>query len=186
MLQILCASSHLGANLQPGGGSIRLGDGRYQLRVPGEFETPEEIYSLVISTFEGRPVYLKDLARVIDSFKDETSRSRLNGRSAVNISVKKRVGENIIAITDKIDELIERRQHSWPQGTQITKLMDRAKDVRLMIADIANSLAQEVSDENDPQRICVVEAGTGIGKTVASRSWLSALKNSVVCISKTA
>ena len=94
-----------GENQNTSGGSIRLGDGRYQLRVPGEFESPEEIYSLVISTFEGRPVYLKDLARVIDSFKDETSRSRLNGRSAVNISVKKRVGENIIAITDKIDEL---------------------------------------------------------------------------------
>jgi multidrug efflux pump subunit AcrB len=127
-------------NQNTSGGSIRLGDGRYQLRVPGEFESPEEIYSLVVSTFEGKPVYLKDLARVVDAFKDETSRSRLNGRSAVNISVKKRVGENIIGITDKIDELIERRQHSWPQGTQITKLMDRAKDVRLMIADMENNI----------------------------------------------
>jgi len=127
-------------NQNTSGGSIRLGDGRYQLRVPGEFESPEEIYSLVISTFEGQPVYLKDVARVVDAFKDETSRSRLNGRSAVNIAVKKRVGENIIAITDKIDELIEHRQHSWPQGTQITKLMDRAKDVRLMIADMENNI----------------------------------------------
>lgn len=38
---------------------------------------------------------------------------------------------------------------------------------RQMIADIANSLAQAASDEHDPQRLCVVEAGTGIGKTVA-------------------
>ena len=38
---------------------------------------------------------------------------------------------------------------------------------RLMIADIANSLAQSASDEHDSERICVVEAGTGIGKTVA-------------------
>ena len=127
-------------NQNTSGGSIRLGDGRYQLRVPGEFESPEEIYSLVVSTFEGKPVYLKDLARVVDSFKDETSRSRLNGRSAVNITVKKRVGENIIAITDKVDELIEHRQLSWPQGTQITKLMDRAKEVRLMIADLENNI----------------------------------------------
>jgi len=127
-------------NQNTSGGSIRLGDGRYQLRVPGEFESPEEIYSLVVSTFEGKPVYLKDLARVVDSFKDETSRSRLNGRSAVNITVKKRVSENIIAITDKIDELIEHRKHLWPQETQITKLMDRAKDVRLMIADMENNI----------------------------------------------
>ncbi len=127
-------------NQNTSGGSIRLGDGRYQLRVPGEFESPEEIYTLVVSTFEGKPVYLKDLARVVDAFKDETSRSRLNGRSAVSITVKKRVGENIIAITDQIDELIEYRQHSWPQGTRITKLMDRAKEVRLMIADLENNI----------------------------------------------
>ncbi len=127
-------------NQNTSGGSITLGEGRYQLRVPGEFESPEEIYYLVVSSFEGKPVYLKDLARVVDGFKDETSRSRLNGRTAVNITVKKRVGENIIAITDKIDELIEYKQHSWPQGTRITKLMDRAKEVRLMIADLENNI----------------------------------------------
>jgi multidrug efflux pump subunit AcrB len=127
-------------NQNTSGGSITLGDGRYQLRVPGEFKTPDEIFGLVIGTFEGLPVYLKDLARVVDSFKDETSRSRLDGREAVSISVKKRVGENIIAITDQIDALIERRQPAWPTGTLITKIMDRAKDVRIMVADLENNI----------------------------------------------
>ncbi|UCH22418.1 MAG: efflux RND transporter permease subunit [Deltaproteobacteria bacterium] len=127
-------------NQNTSGGSITLGDGRYQLRVPGEFQTPDEIFGLVISTFDGLPVYLRDLAEVVDGFKDETSRSRLNGREAVSISVKKRVGENIIAITDQVDELIERQQLAWPSGTRITKLMDRAKDVRLMVADLENNI----------------------------------------------
>lgn len=127
-------------NQNTSGGSIRLGDGRYQLRVPGEFESPGELLNLVIGTFEGRPVYLKDMARVSDGFKDETSRSRLNGREAVNIMVKKRVGENIIAITDQVDTLIDQEQSGWPQGTRIVKLMDRAKDVRMMVADLENNI----------------------------------------------
>lgn len=127
-------------NQNTSGGSITLGDGKYQLRVPGEFETPNEMFELVISSFKGKPVYLKDVARVVDGFKDETSRSRLNGREAVNISVKKRVGENIIAITDRIDEVIAKSQVSWPRGTEITKLMDKAKDIRLMIADLENNI----------------------------------------------
>jgi multidrug efflux pump subunit AcrB len=127
-------------NQNTSGGSITLGDGRYQLRVPGEFKTPDEIFGLVIGTFEGLPVYLKDLAQVVDSFKDETSRSRLNGREAVSISVKKRVGENIIAITDQIDALIDRLEPAWPPGTLITKLMDRAKDVRIMVSDLENNI----------------------------------------------
>ncbi len=127
-------------NQNTSGGAITLGDGRYQLRVPGEFDTPDEILQLVVATHDGRPIYLKDVARVVDGTKEETSRSRLDGIDAVNISVKKRVGENIIAISDQIDALIEAKQATWPRGTTITKLMDRAKEIRLMVADLENNI----------------------------------------------
>ena len=63
-------------NQNTSGGSITLGDGRYQLRVPGEFESPEEIYHLVVSSVNGQPVYLKDVAEIRDTFKDESSRAQ--------------------------------------------------------------------------------------------------------------
>ena len=106
-------------NQNTSGGAIILGDGRYQLRVPGEFTTPEELFGLVAGNFDGHPVYLKDLATVVDGFKEETSHSRLDGREAVSISVKKRVGENIIFITDRIDEVIATRQPAWPQDLSL-------------------------------------------------------------------
>ena len=127
-------------NQNTSGGVITLGEGRYQLRIPGEFETPEEIYDLVISSHQGYPVYLKDVAQVVDGYKDETSRSRLNGRDAVSISIKKRIGENIIEICDKIDALIDQHQKQWPQNTHITKVMDRAKEIHLMVADLENNI----------------------------------------------
>lgn len=127
-------------NLNTSGGAIRLGDGRFQLRVPGEFNTPEELFGLVVGTHDGRPVYLKDMANVVDGFKDETSRSRLDGSEAVSIAVKKRAGENIIAITDRVDEIISNRSPGWPEGTKITKLMDKAKDIRLMVSDLENNI----------------------------------------------
>lgn len=127
-------------NKNTSGGNITLGDGRYQLRVPGEFSRPDEITNLVVTAIDGMPIYLKDLATVTDSFKDENSRSRLDGREAVNISIKKRVGENIIGITDKIEKLISQRKIQWPDGTQITKLMDQAKDIRSMVADLENNI----------------------------------------------
>jgi len=127
-------------NQNTSGGTITLGDGRYQLRVPGEFQTPEEIYNLVVSTHDGRPVYLKDVAKVVDGFEDETSRSRLDGRQAVNIAVKKRTGENIIPITDEIDKIIAEQRRVWPGGTKISKLMDKAKDIRNMVIDLENNI----------------------------------------------
>lgn len=127
-------------NTNTSGGAIRLGNGRYQLRVPGEFSTPEEIYGLVLGLHDGKPVYLKDVARVVDGFKDESSRSRLNGHSAVNISVKKRTGENIISITKEIDDIISKEKLKWPQNTAITKVMDQSTDIKNMVADLENNI----------------------------------------------
>lgn len=127
-------------NQNVSGGAIRMGDGRFQLRVPGEFESPEEIYGLVVGLHNGRPVYLKDAARVVDGFKEEASRSRLNGHTSVNISVKKRSGENVIKIADEIDKLIDRHRLTWPQGVTITKLMDQSKDIKMMVTDLENNL----------------------------------------------
>lgn len=127
-------------NQNNSGGAIRLGDGRFQLRVPGEFETPEEIYGLVLGIHNGEPVYLKDVARVVDGYKEETSRSRLDGRSAVNLAVKKRSGENIIRISENVDKIIAHEMKSWPSGTEITKVMDKTLDIKNMVADLENNI----------------------------------------------
>ncbi|MBC8443568.1 MAG: efflux RND transporter permease subunit, partial [Deltaproteobacteria bacterium] len=127
-------------NQNTSGGDITLGDGRYQLRVPGEFSRPDEITQLVVTAIDGLPIYLKDLATVADSFKDENSRSRLDGHEAVNISIKKRVGENIIGIADQVEKLVSEKKTHWPVGTEITKLMDQAKDIRLLVADLENNI----------------------------------------------
>ena len=129
-----------GENQNTSGGAIRLGNGRFQLRVPGEFATPEEIYGLVLTTHNGQPVYLKDVATVVDGFKEETSRSRLNGRKAVNLAIKKRTGENIVSIAREVDRIIAESSISWPSGTEITKVMDKAKDIEMMVADLENNI----------------------------------------------
>jgi multidrug efflux pump len=127
-------------NQNVSGGAIRLGDGRFQLRVPGEFQNTDEIYGLIVGLHNGRPVYLKDVARVLDGFKDEEGRSRLNGHEAINIAVKKRAGENVIRISETIDTLVEKQKPTWPAGIRMTKLMDHAKDIRIMVADLENNL----------------------------------------------
>ncbi|MCK5405132.1 MAG: efflux RND transporter permease subunit, partial [Desulfobulbaceae bacterium] len=93
-----------------------------------------------VGMHNGQAVFLADVAEVYDGFKEETSRSRINGRTSVNVLVKKRAGENIIRISDQVDELIAKLQPSWPLGTRITKLMDKAKDIRNMVADLENNL----------------------------------------------
>ncbi len=127
-------------NTNTSGGTLNLGHGRYQLRVPGEFDSPDEIYNLIIQTRNGEPIYLKDVAEIVDGFKDANSRARLNGLEAVNLAVKKRAGENIITISRAVDEVISRLQPDWPDGTRVTKILDKSKDIKNMVADLENNI----------------------------------------------
>ncbi len=127
-------------NQNTSGGAITLGHGRYLMRVPGEFDSPEEILHLIVATHNGNPVYLKDVATVIDGNKDITSKSRLAGVDAVNISVKKRVGENIIAVAEKVDKVVQEAKKTFPKNTKTAKLMDQTKEIRLMVADLENNI----------------------------------------------
>ncbi|MCI5135512.1 MAG: efflux RND transporter permease subunit [Candidatus Electrothrix sp. AW2] len=129
-----------GENSNTSGGSLHLGDGKFQVRVPGEFTTPEELYGLVIGIHDGQPVYARDVAQVLDTLKEETSRSRLNDLPAVNIVVKKRSGENIIAIADAVQDILQKSQPTWPSGTSITKILDKSKDTKRMVADLENNI----------------------------------------------
>jgi len=127
-------------NTNTSGGTINLGHGRFQLRVPGEFKSPDEIYTLVLRVHDGQPVYLKDVAKVVDSFKDAESHSRLNGQSAVILMVKKRAGENIISISEKVDAVIADHSPGWPSGTKVTKILDKSTDIKNMVADLENNI----------------------------------------------
>ncbi len=127
-------------NANTSGGALNMGDGRYQLRVPGEFVTPEEIFGIVVKRHDGKPVYLKELARVIDTHKEEESRARLNGHEAVNISVKKRSGENVLAICAELDRIVDHHKKGWTDTTLITKLMNKEKNIRIMVADLENNI----------------------------------------------
>lgn len=127
-------------NQNVSGGVMRMADGRFQLQTPGELKTPQDFFQLVVGNKNGKPVYLIDVANVYDGYKEETSRSRLDGHPAVTIQVKKRSGENIIKIGEQVDALIAKEKAQWPQGTEITKLMDEAKNINNMVADLENNL----------------------------------------------
>ncbi|MBI2571773.1 MAG: efflux RND transporter permease subunit [Candidatus Schekmanbacteria bacterium] len=128
------------SNQNTSGGFFRTSEGRYQIRVPGEFADAAELEGLVVDTRSGAPIYLRDIGKIVDGLRDRESRARANGRESVNLAVKKRVGENIIRIVDAVDEVVARAQPGWPAGTEAHRVMDAAKDVRAMLADLENNL----------------------------------------------
>ncbi len=128
-------------NTNVSGGSIRTSEGRYQLRLEGEFDTVKQAEEIVIQTNpDGSPVYLRDVADVVDGFKDLYAKSRLDGRDAVILYVEKRAGENIPRIVSDIDEVLRRASETWPPGTRTTRLVDHSEEIHMLVSDLENNI----------------------------------------------
>jgi len=127
-------------NLTVPGGSMDLGNYKYQIRVPGEFEAPEVIESLVLKMKGPKPVYIRDVARVEYGFKEVESYARLNNVQCISLSITKRSGENLIRISDEIKELIKNAKTAYPSGTDFSITSDKSEDIRKLVDDLENNI----------------------------------------------
>lgn len=127
-------------NVNMPSGSIDMGDGKFSVQVPGEFETPAEVGRLVIAVRDQRPVYLRDIAAVRFGFEDRTSFARFNGQECVTVSVTKRAGSNLMEITDAVKALVERYRERYAGILSFAITGDQSRDVDLMVSDLENNI----------------------------------------------
>jgi CzcA family heavy metal efflux pump len=133
-------SSLIQSNVNMPGGSMDIGEGKYLVRVPEDFQHPSEIFSIVAFVRDGKPVYLRDIATIRDAFKDPLTRSRINGEKSVTIAVLKRSGENIVRIADEVKRVVDDMRPILPQTLKIDLTADMSNDVRLLVADLENNI----------------------------------------------
>ncbi len=127
-------------NVNIPGGSIDIGQGKYMLRIPGEFTDPAEIDNLVLTERGGRLIYFKDVARIVDSFEDRTSYARMNGKQSVTLAIKKRSGANIIEVADQVFALISSAKSELPPGIELSVTLNQSKDIRRMVSELENNI----------------------------------------------
>ncbi len=127
-------------NVTVPGGTIDVGDVKYLVRVPGEFEDTRTIEDIVIEAPGDQPIYVRDVATVDFGFKERESYARLNGNPVVTLSVSKRTGQNIIATSDAVRAVIAEMEPAFPPTTHVSITSDSAKYVRSMVSNLENNI----------------------------------------------
>ena len=125
-------------------GALEGQSGRFAVKVPGLIEKPEDILKIPVASSAGATVTLGDVATVSPTFKDATSITRVNGKSAMTIEVSKRTGANLIETVDGVKQLVSKLEKTWPQGVQVGYTQDKSKLIRQMLSDLQNSVATGV------------------------------------------
>ncbi|MBN1809728.1 MAG: efflux RND transporter permease subunit [Planctomycetes bacterium] len=112
-------------NMDDTGGNILVGPKENLVTVKGEFRSPEEIGEVTVAVRPGRPIKVKDVARVLDDYKDQRYRLRVNGSdSAVFLAVLKQSGANTATTSKLVKEKIEELKPQLMTGVEFLKIMD--------------------------------------------------------------
>ncbi len=73
-----------------------------------------------------------------DTYKDLSSISRLNGEPCVSISLKKRAGENSVALIREVKAILA--DYRLPPEVKLTEVMDQSDYIKSMIEELENNI----------------------------------------------
>lgn len=129
-------------NMRISGGNIDVDKMQRSLSVSGEFRSKEEIENIVIRSGTGATLYLRDVADVVDGYKEKESYARLEGKNVITLNVVKRAGENLIEASDKCHEIVEDLQTSgaYPKEMEVVFTGDQSVKTRTTVHDLINTI----------------------------------------------
>jgi multidrug efflux pump len=119
-------------------GSIEGDEGRYAIKVPSLIETVEDVANLPIVAGPNAVVKATDLATIRSTFKDAETITRLNGKPAIAIEVKKRVGANLVEMLDQVKVVADGFAADLPEGMNVTYTQDKSVFVLQLLNDLQN------------------------------------------------
>ncbi len=112
----------------------------YNVHANGQLMNAEQFRNSIISFQNGRPIYLRDVANVIDSVQDDKQSAWMytNGKAmrAVTLAVFRQPGTNTIEVADKVKALIPLFNSQLPPAAQLLVRGDRSKNIRDAFTDI--------------------------------------------------
>ena len=143
-----------GNNRLVAAGSIDKGQGKFSIKVPAVYESAQDVYNLVIFSSGEGTVTLGDVAEIRKTYKDTESYARVNGKPAVALQVKKRIGENVLQINKIVREESEKYTNSLSENIKI----DFTSDNSNYILEMLNSLQAAVINAIVSVMILVIAA----------------------------
>ncbi|MFH1245645.1 MAG: efflux RND transporter permease subunit, partial [Candidatus Omnitrophota bacterium] len=109
-------------------------------RLPGEFATPEEINLVILGKSNNKYVYLKDVARVEDSFKEVTAIVRINKHPGIMMMVQKQSGTNTVAVAQTVKKKLAELQSVLPADVKMVTIFDTSKDIITSLDSLKSSV----------------------------------------------
>ena len=112
----------------------------------GQLTRAEDYNDLIVSQNNGRPVYLKDVAKAIDSVQDERVSMRfwVRGRhvpsAIVVVAVFRRAGSNAVEVAKAVRDAAPSIRATLPSSVDVVPIYDRSQTIVNSVKDVQSTL----------------------------------------------
>jgi HAE1 family hydrophobic/amphiphilic exporter-1 len=122
------------------GGTFDIGSDTYSLRVQGEFTSADQMKDIVVGSYQGRNVFLRDVARIDDSLEERTQETFNNGVRGAMIVVQKQSGANSVEISNKVLKMLPSLQKRLPSDVKLDIIVDTSDNIRNTIDSLVETV----------------------------------------------
>ncbi len=121
-------------------GSIDIGSNAYALRVEKEFTSADQMLDIVVGYSNGRTIYLRDVARVVDGVEERYQEAYVNGIQGAQIVIQKQADANTVNVIKGIKKAMKNIEKNLPSDIEITTVVDSSDN----ILNTLNSLKETI------------------------------------------
>lgn len=140
--QVIAAISASNASAPIGG--ITMGDVNYPIKFNGSVDEPQEVPDITISGNGGVPVYLRDVAFVVDGLKIPTTYSRISvggqpSQNSLTLMVHKKSGGDVTSITKNVRAKIDELKTGMLKGADVVVSIDAGERVQKDLKELSRT-----------------------------------------------
>ena len=121
-------------------GSIDIGSETYTLRIKKEFTDPSELLDVVLGSYNGGTIYLRDVARITDTVEEKSQESYTNGERGAQIIIQKQSGYNTVQVIEKVKETLANLERNLPADVKITPVVDNSRNILMTISSLKETI----------------------------------------------
>ncbi|MBA6398577.1 efflux RND transporter permease subunit [Colwellia sp. BRX10-4] len=114
-------------NINMSAGRVYDGQQEYLVRTVNQFVSLEQLGNMIVKQADGKTIYLKDIAQVIDGEKERTDITRINNNEAIELAIYKEGDANTVTVAKAVNKKLAELEETLPEALTFTVIYDQSE-----------------------------------------------------------
>lgn len=118
---------------------------QYSAKVEGQLSTPEQFGNIILkSASNGQFVYLKDVANIQTGTQNESSNSKINGKTGIGFGIHLSSDANALDTITEVKKVLDQAKETFPPDLDYTIVMDNTNFINASINEVKDTFVESL------------------------------------------